>query len=270
VLQQIDHLVIISPDLDSALAAATRAGFTVVRGGIHADGLTENALIAFADGSYLELISPTRPDLESDHRWFARLRHGGGLVDFCLLSSDLETDIETMRERGLDYSGPSELGRIRPDEQRTDWLLGIPPGNLGESGWPFLIQDTTPRSMRVPHEPSDIGHPNGAIGIAGVMVLVHNLERTRREYEVILGTEAAEIASPLDPPSRAVQFPVGTGESQWIVLVQPIGGEIAWRAEALGQGPYAATLRTHDGTATPQDGTPLDPPLGRGVRMLLA
>ncbi len=269
-LQQIDHLVIISPDLDIAVSRAEHAGFTVVRGGTHANGVTHNALIAFADGSYLELISPTRPDLEGDHRWFARLRHGGGLVDFCLLSDGLEADITALRERGMDYSGPSELGRIRPDGERIDWLLGIPPGNVGESGWPFLIEDTTPRAVRVPYETDEITHANGATGVAGVTVLVHDLDRVRREYEALLGTKATDIAPPLNASGRAVQLTVGTVGTQWIVLVEPIGGELAWHTEALGQGPYAATLRTHHGDVTPHDGVPIDPPLDKGARLFLA
>jgi hypothetical protein len=270
VLLQIDHLVIISPDLDIAVSKAEHAGFTVVRGGTHADGVTQNALVAFADGSYLEIISPTRPDMEGDHRWFARLRHGGGLVDFCLLSDGLDADITALRERGLDYSGPSELGRNRPDGERIDWLLGIPPGNVGESGWPFLIEDTTPRAMRVPYETDEITHANGATGIAGVTVLVHNLDRVRKEYEALLGTTGTEITSRLEGGGKAVQFPVGGAGTQWIVLVAPVSGELAWHAEALGQGPYVATLRTHQGDVDPLDGTPVEPPLGKGAPILLA
>jgi hypothetical protein len=270
VLTQIDHLVIISPDLDSAVAKVGRSGFTSVRGGTHADGLTENALIAFADGSYIELISPTRPDMQADHRWFARLRHGGGLVDYCLLSDDLGTDLAAMRERGVDYIGPSALGRNRPDGVRIDWVLGLPPGNVGGTGWPFLIEDVTPRSERVPHDEHEISHANGATGIAGVTVLVHNLDSARRDYQTILGSKATEIPSPVGGGGRAVQLTVGTAGTQWIVLVQPLSGEQAWRSEALGQGPYAATLRTHEGDVSPRDGTPIEPPLHQDAHLLLA
>lgn len=269
-LTQIDHLVIISPDLDTAVARSGHVGFSPVRGGTHADGLTENALIAFADGSYIELISPTRPDLGADHRWFDRLRHGGGLVDFCLLSDDLEADMTAMREKGVDYVGPSALGRNPPNGERIDWLLGLPHGNVGGTGWPFLIEDTTPRSLRVPHEESEITHPNGATGIAGVVVLVHNLDSASSDYQTMLGSEAMEIPSPIAGGGRAVQVPIGAAGTQWIVLVQPLGGEQAWRSEALGQGPYAATLRTHDGEVAPGDGAPIDPPLHADARLLLA
>lgn len=48
----IDHVVIAVADLEGAIASYAQAGFTVVRGGRHNIG-THNALIAFADGSYL-------------------------------------------------------------------------------------------------------------------------------------------------------------------------------------------------------------------------
>ena len=58
---QLDHLVILVRDLESAIADYTALGFTVQRGGTHADGATHNALVGFADGSYLELIAFLKP-----------------------------------------------------------------------------------------------------------------------------------------------------------------------------------------------------------------
>ena len=52
-LQAIDHLVIMVRDLGAAIRDYSELGFTVVPGGSHPTG-THNALIAFADGSYLE------------------------------------------------------------------------------------------------------------------------------------------------------------------------------------------------------------------------
>ena len=52
-----DHVVIRVDDLAVATVDYTTLGFTVVRGGEHTDRASHNALIAFADGSYLELIA---------------------------------------------------------------------------------------------------------------------------------------------------------------------------------------------------------------------
>ena len=67
-LKGIDHVVILVKNLDQAVADYTQLGFNVVPGGEHTDGATHNALVAFADGSYLELIAFKREAPE--HRWW--------------------------------------------------------------------------------------------------------------------------------------------------------------------------------------------------------
>ena len=80
----LDHVVIRVRDLEQTIADYNELGFTVQRGGTHADGATHNALIGFADGSYFELIAFLRDAPE--HRWWdADYRVGDGLVDFALL-----------------------------------------------------------------------------------------------------------------------------------------------------------------------------------------
>ena len=51
---QFDHAVIFVSDLEKAIADFADLGFDVVRGGSH--GSTENALIIFANQTYLELL----------------------------------------------------------------------------------------------------------------------------------------------------------------------------------------------------------------------
>src|SRR5439155_20766639 len=62
---QLDHLVIRVHDLDQAVKDFTALGFTVTLGGEHPGWGSRNALIPFADGSYLELIAfPTSSPAE--------------------------------------------------------------------------------------------------------------------------------------------------------------------------------------------------------------
>ena len=70
----IDHIVILVSELESAIADYTALGFSVVRGGDH-PGVTHNALVAFADGTYLELIAFKQPD--EGHHWWQRGQHRG-------------------------------------------------------------------------------------------------------------------------------------------------------------------------------------------------
>src|SRR6266545_8295306 len=72
----IDHIIIAVADLNVAVRSYRGLGFTVVPGGRHPIG-THNALISFADGSYLELIAFFEP--HAQHRWYQRLQQGGGL-----------------------------------------------------------------------------------------------------------------------------------------------------------------------------------------------
>lgn len=247
----IDHLVIISADLDKATSDAAQAGFTVVTGGTHKDGNTHNALIAFKDGSYIELIAPTDGIEGKTHRWFPRLAKGGGLVDLCLLSDDLEADTARIRELGRHYTGPEENGRHRPDGVELRWKGSMPPGAVGERGWPFLIEDVTPRENRVSTDPDETTHENGAIGIAGVTILTHNLTTASKDFAAITQREATPMTSPIDeaPLASFINF-----EHSWLMLTHPTAGAAIQHLERIGPGPYAATLRTHEGPITPGTG----------------
>src|SRR6202165_1282689 len=88
-LRQLDHVV---RDLASAVSDHRRRGFTVTPGGEHADGTTHNALITFADGSYLELVAFRDLSRALTHRWWKIAADGGGLADFALLSDDITAD----------------------------------------------------------------------------------------------------------------------------------------------------------------------------------
>src|SRR4249920_1021065 len=96
-IQGIDHLVIVVKDLDQAAKDYTRLGFTVVPGGKHPVG-SHNMLIAFADGSYLEIIAFYHKAV--DHRWWNALEKGERLVDYCMQTDDLQRDTKTLREAG--------------------------------------------------------------------------------------------------------------------------------------------------------------------------
>src|SRR5262249_37027952 len=107
----IDHLVVAVRDLEAATRAYRELGFTVVEGGRHPVG-TYNSLIAFDDRAYLELIGFYRDNPE--HRWWAPLQRGGGLVDFCLETDDLEADTRAFRAAGVDIADPTGQSPGRP------------------------------------------------------------------------------------------------------------------------------------------------------------
>jgi hypothetical protein len=142
----IDHVVIAVNDLDQTITDFTSAGFTVLPGGVHANNETHNALVAFSDGSYFELIAWLDPATASRTIWRERLAGGEGFVDFALRSVDLLDEVKRLREEGLDTPDPFPGGRTRPDGQRVEWL------NLrfdeAEHPWlPFYCHSTNDRSF---------------------------------------------------------------------------------------------------------------------------
>lgn len=178
---QIDHVVMLVSDLAAATAQYTTRGFTVVPGGAHTDGATHNALIALADGSYIELIAFTRAAPE--HRWWRHTQYGEGPIDWALLPNDIARDIATAQQRGVGYSGPIAGGRLRPDGQELRWQTGLAPS----ADLPFLCADVTPRTLRVPQGKAQ-QHANGAQGIARIAVTIRDMEASTGHYRSLLDT----------------------------------------------------------------------------------
>src|SRR3972149_2900481 len=110
-LKGIDHLVVVVPDLGAAARSYAALGFTVVPGGRHPVG-THNQLIAFADGSYIELIGFYQESPE--HKWWEPLQRGGGLVDLCAQTDDLGADTTAFRQAGVAIDDPAPPSRKRP------------------------------------------------------------------------------------------------------------------------------------------------------------
>jgi catechol 2,3-dioxygenase-like lactoylglutathione lyase family enzyme len=232
-LTGIDHLVVAVPDLDAARQSYTDLGFTVVPGGRHPIG-THNALIAFADGAYVELIAFYEPNAE--HRWWQPLQRGGGLVDFCMQTDDLRGDMERFRAAGVALDDPRPLTRKRPDGYELRWVLSIPRG--AERGVaPFLIQDETPRHERVPPERV---HPNGATGIGTVTVAVNDVAKVAQWYAAVLGRSGLPVER-ADLNAGGMAFVIGPHTLEFVTS-HGAGPLASWIADR-GASPWAATLR---------------------------
>lgn len=141
-------------------------------GGRHAHGKTENKLILFADGSYLELIAFVDEDssAKNDHWW---RDHDCGFVDWALTTpkhEDLEELLGSVNELDgpIKYGTPKVGGRRRPDGQDIEWkftsALYVRRGYV-----PFWCLDITERDLRVPISNRALTtHPCGATGVAQI------------------------------------------------------------------------------------------------------
>jgi catechol 2,3-dioxygenase-like lactoylglutathione lyase family enzyme len=255
VLTGVDHLVIAVRDLERAADNYRALGFTVVPGGRHPVG-THNALIAFPDESYLELIAFWEPN--PAHRWWGPLQQGGGLVDFCLATDDLQADLRAFRAAGVPMDDPAPLSRVRPDGYELRWMLAIPrEGFRGVA--PFLIADTTPRTERVPRTHH---HANGVTGLGTLVVAVHDPARVAGWYGTVLGRPPRPlIRDDLDAAGLAVA--VGAHTLAFLAPRSAASPLAAWLA-ARGPAPWEATLKT---TSAPRG--PLDPARTEGARLAL-
>ena len=146
----VDHLVIVVKDLDQAARDYQQLGFTVVAGGQHPVG-SHNALISFADGSYLEIIAFYRQAI--DHRWWDPLQKGERLVDFCFQTDDLRGDTKKLQDAAVAINNPVPWSRKRPDGYELKWLLSLATGSHRGVA-PFLIEDLSPRAERIPQQDS--------------------------------------------------------------------------------------------------------------------
>lgn len=239
-LKGIDHVVIVVADLDRAITSFEALGFTVVRGGRHTGLGTHNALIAFADGAYFELIAFL--GLFSTHRWFGAVSKGGGLTDFCMQTDDLDADVASFKCAGAAIGEPFAMERERPDGYRLKWVLAVAePPSAGAV--PFLIRDKTPRDERVPLARS---HDNGAAGIRTLTIAVKDAAATREFYEGVLGARGEEVWRD-DLGAAGVRFVVAPDEARHeLQFVAPVSetGVIAEWLRVHGPSPCEVTLRS--------------------------
>jgi hypothetical protein len=234
-LQGIDHVVILVPDLDAAVETYGGLGFTVVPGGRH-NVATHNALIAFEDGAYIELIAFWED--APRHRWHRFRGLGGGLVDYCMRTDDLDGDVAALRPAGIAMSERQPMSRLRPDGYRLEWALSLATETQGVT--PFLIEDVTPREERVPGETQ---HANRATGIASLTIAVPGLAAAKRLAGVLADDEGKPVRRD-DIGAKGLRF-VNRGHA--FDFVAPAGdGAVAEFLENRGGrgGVFALSLKT--------------------------
>ncbi len=179
---RLDHVVVLVRDLDEAIQDWRAQGFTVTPGGVHSDGLTHNALVCFADGSYVELLAFRVAG--AAHRW-ARYRGFWGPIDFAIGVDQLQERVRRWQQALLPLESPHEGGRRRPDEIELRWRSAFPTD--AHLGLPFFIEDITPRELRVPLGNKHTLHDNAASGIVQVRVGVTQLSRAKQAYDLVFG-----------------------------------------------------------------------------------
>ncbi len=161
---QFDHAIVAVDNLDAAIQDYSDLGFTVSRGGVHANRATHNALITFENATYIELLALTgESPLPGLVDFSVLLRNGEGLVGYALRSDDLEADAIRLQADGFSVGEIIPGERRRADGTLVQWKLALLDGGFA----PFLIQDMTPIERRISNDPAITTHANREKEIVG-------------------------------------------------------------------------------------------------------
>jgi hypothetical protein len=204
----LDHIIILVPYADVLNPPKwVTDNFTITPGGRHADNKTENKLILFQDGSYIELIAFI--DDEPKHReghWWGEKKNG--IIDFaCTTDEDAVVHWTMMNERlkkaggDMRYSAPRQGGRVKDTGENVIWKVTFPPTSVRRGELPFFCHDVTSRNLRVPITAESVKHPSGAYGIKSLHVMLSS------ERALELGDVYPAV---LDVENNAGRFEVGS------------------------------------------------------------
>ncbi|EWC47106.1 hypothetical protein DRE_03475 [Drechslerella stenobrocha 248] len=187
----LDHVIVLLPYKELQEPPKWLAdNFTITPGGKHADGKTENKLIVFPDGTYIELIAfiDDKPENRAGHWWGNK---PFGIIDWALTSRHLPNTQRASlnlklagvqlsvrpppgHDGALSYAPPKTGGRTNADGTELKWAVTFPiasseTGETRPAHLPFFCHDITPRQLRVP---AARAHPCGAVGIKELRALV--------------------------------------------------------------------------------------------------
>jgi hypothetical protein len=237
----VDHVTIAGPDLAALEAAFARTGLPFVYGGPHSNGVTHMALSSFEDGSYVELIATLEPGAEAPI-WSRHIAGGGGPCAWAVgapAPGGVAAEAARLAGLGVPVRGPFAMHRRRPDGRVAEWDLAyVGAGDPGAT-LPFVIEDRTPRELRVP--PPEPGAAGGRItGVAAVILSVPDLEGA-----VALFRSVYDLPEPIvREDGRLARF-----DRTPVVLAAASEGRLADRLARFGPSPCGFLFATDDAAA---------------------
>lgn len=202
---QLDHVVILVKNLDKGISQYQKEGFKVSKGGKHNNGITENALIHFKNGTFLEILAvrkrwkarwtkllfqsgylnPNSQSLDAgfQQRFVGRaLLCPEGIIDFCLLATAGEQDFGEIQKRNIKTTNLTQMQRLKPDGQLLTWKIFAPFS-------PYLPFVMTPYEPPFSPPVANLEHENGITGIGKFSIYVpqNDFESTIQSYTQFLG-----------------------------------------------------------------------------------
>ena len=240
---KIDHATICGSALAPMESAFGEAGLPAEYGGPHSTGGTHMSLLGFEDGSYLELIAPQRSNASvRESPWGRAMAGDAGPCAWAVGTADIGSEVKRLAALRIPTSGPDPGSRAKPDGTVIRWVTATVGKETRGSLLPFLIEDVTPRELRVRPSPSSANI--GLTGIRIVVVGVRHLDRAVARFRKAWGWGAPRIERDSVLGNRLAHFP---GEP--VILAEPLqkkGSFVAYRIQRFGDGPVAIILGARD------------------------
>jgi Glyoxalase-like domain len=194
--ERLDHVVLVCGDLERGTAVlAARLGVRPLYGGVHATGLTHNALVGLDGRRYLELLAPTGAPSGSDDEWIRRA-HGATeptVLTYCVRSPRPLSDLAALgRARGWTETDVSSNGRQTPEGVRLRWRVLTPRVDGFGFSFPFFIDwldsvhpsdalRSTGRGCSLQLVEFAVGHPEAELLAASLRVVGVEIETFRAD-----------------------------------------------------------------------------------------
>src|SRR5690348_17267569 len=143
----IDHIPVAVSDLERAVDAYRRMGFSLKPGRFHADGI-RNAHIKFPDGSGVELITASESKDDLARSYVESLKQGDGPTSFALHARDTTKLVAALKTAGYDFEQEEGIISLKDPQLRSV----------------FFVQDNRSPTDR----PEHFAHPNSAVAMTGI------------------------------------------------------------------------------------------------------
>ena len=180
----IDHAVILVRDLAASRERFARLGFTISPMGRHSAhmGTVNHTIMLRHD--YVELLAVATPT-PSNQRWRDRLARREGLDTIALRTTGAARTAEELNGLGFADATAMHFSRpVAPGKEAAFNVCLFPPAASPQLNL-FVCEHLTREAVWLPEL---IEHPNTALGLAGVTVVVENLSGLPQAYGRLFGT----------------------------------------------------------------------------------
>lgn len=192
----LDHIIWACADLErGARRFEALTGIEPRFGGVHASGLTHNALVGVGPRCYLEILAPVGPAGPGDDHWcrLARAAHEPQVLTYCLRSARPLSELASSFEKlGWQNTVVASNGRTTPEGVRLRWQWLAPAAARFGLAFPFFID-----WLDSPHPAESLraAQPESGIALRGFAVghpAAADLQRTLADVGSTVETYAAE------------------------------------------------------------------------------